>query len=56
MKRVLVAALLTSSFMGSAAFVSTASANEVAGKPALPTTTVEDVIATRDKWGTEPSK
>lgn len=31
-------------------------ATEVAGRPALPTTSVEDVLKMREQWGTAPSQ
>ncbi|MGD9668290.1 MAG: hypothetical protein AB7U75_04445 [Hyphomicrobiaceae bacterium] len=58
MKRlVLAAAVLTA--LGLAVpvtFSTSASANEVAGRPALPTTSMEDLIKMRETWGTKPSK
>lgn len=32
-----------------------ASAEEVAGRPALPTTSVADLVKMRESWGTAPS-
>jgi len=32
-----------------------AAATEVAGRPALPTTSVEDLFKMREQWGTKPS-
>lgn len=37
------------------AVATSASANEVAGRPALPTTSVEELLKLRATWGTEPS-
>lgn len=37
-------------------FSTAASAEEVAGRPALPTTSVQDLIKMRDTWGTAPAK
>lgn len=37
-------------------FSTTATANEVAGRPALPTTSTQDLIKMRETWGTAPSK
>lgn len=54
---VLTAALVTA--IGAAmpvVFSTTASANEVAGRPALPTTSTEDLIKMRSTWGTAPAK
>lgn len=54
---VLTAALVTA--IGAAmpvVFSTPASANEVAGRPALPTTSTEDLIKMRTTWGTAPSK
>ena len=54
---VLTAALLTA--VGAAApvvFSTAAAANEVAGRPALPTTSTQDLIKMRETWGTAPSK
>ncbi len=57
MKRlVLSAAVLT--VLGMAVpvtFPTSALASEVAGRPALPTTSAEELIKMREKWGTEPS-
>ena len=36
-------------------FSTSALANEVAGRPALPTTTTADLIKMRETWGTKPS-
>lgn len=36
-------------------FSTTATANEVAGRPALPTTSTQDLIKMRETWGTKPS-
>ncbi len=35
--------------------VSAPGANEVAGRPALPTTSSEDIFKVRESWGTAPS-
>ena len=35
--------------------VSAQGASEVAGRPALPTTSAEDIFKAREKWGTAPS-
>lgn len=57
MKRiVLSAAILTALGMAIPVTFSTqASANEVAGRPALPTTTTDELIKLRETWGTKPS-
>ncbi len=58
MKRlVLTAAVLTVLGLAVPVTISTsASANEVAGRPALPTTSTEELIKMRETWGTKPSK
>lgn len=58
MKRlVLSAAVLAALGMAvPVSFSTSASANEVAGRPALPTTSTEDLIKMRETWGTKPSK
>jgi hypothetical protein len=58
MKRiVLTAAVLAALGMAAPVTFSTAaSANEVAGRPALPTTSTEELIKMRETWGTKPSK
>lgn len=58
MKRVLLASACVAA-LGVAAPVTPAvaqgAAAEVAGRPALPTTSVEDVLKMREQWGKEPS-
>jgi hypothetical protein len=58
MKRiVLTAAILAALGMAvPVTFSTAASANEVAGRPALPTTSTEELIKMRETWGTKPSK
>lgn len=54
---VLTAAIVTAIGAAMPVVVSTAaSANEVAGRPALPTTSTQDLIKMRETWGTAPSK
>ena len=54
---VLTAAVLAALSMAvPVTFSTAASANEVAGRPALPTTSTEELIKMRETWGTKPSK
>ncbi|MCB1519206.1 MAG: hypothetical protein KDJ37_01370 [Hyphomicrobiaceae bacterium] len=58
MKRLLLSAAVLAA-LGLAVpvtFSTTASAAEVAGRPALPTTSTDELIKMREKWGTAPSK
>ncbi|MFN3867769.1 MAG: hypothetical protein ACK4MF_01740 [Hyphomicrobiaceae bacterium] len=56
-RAVLAAAFVTAfGFAVPVSFSTSASATEVAGRPALPTTSTEDLIKLRSTWGTAPSK
>ncbi len=58
MKRIVLTAALLSA-LGVAlpvTFSTAASANEVAGRPALPTSSTADLIKFREQWGTAPAK
>lgn len=56
-KFVLFAAILAALGMAvPVTFSTSALANEVAGRPVLPTTSVEELLKMRQSWGSEPSK
>lgn len=57
-KNVVLAAAFATAFTVAipVTFSTSASANEVAGRPALPTTSTEELIKLRSTWGTAPSK
>lgn len=57
MQRIMLVTAITTSLAAAMplTIATSASANEVAGRPALPTTSVQELIKMRDSWGKQPS-